>query len=211
MRVFGSASMRNTVCVRRERKTIRDGTRHRARHRGWQSPAQPSAEMEPARRSQGSVGVDGRLTQASAGSKSTSRASPARNCRKLSCRRTESPVSQSASGNYDVTWKSLTDSPIHRQPVSRSHVRRTGIVRRSTARQLNGAMFQVPAQTAYPRLVHGDGPLSQSSRGGRGVDKPNGRLDGRRARAADPRALPVSAGRPSLPESAFSTACPPPL
>ena len=28
---------------------------------------------------------------------------------------------------------------------------------------------------AYPRLVHGDGPLSQSSRGGRGVDKPNGR------------------------------------
>ena len=51
---------------------------------------------------------------------------------------------------------------------------------------------------AYPRLVHGDGPLNQSSRGGRGVDKPNGRLDRRRARAADPRALPVYAERPVL-------------
>ena len=60
---------------------------------------------------------------------------------------------------------------------------------------LKGAMFGSGGCTC---LVHGDGPLNQSSRGGRGVDKPNGRLDRRRARAADPRALPVSAERPVL-------------
>ena len=40
------------------------------------------------------------------------------------------------------------------------------------------------AHVAYPRLVHGDGPLSQSSRGGRGVDKPNGRSIERTHRAS---------------------------
>ena len=84
----------------------------------------------------------------------------------------DGPLSQSSRGGRGVdkpNGRFIERTPFPPNPGSYESAR---------PRQMKRAMFrseQAPAPVAYPRLVHGDVPLSQSSRGGRGVDKPNGR------------------------------------